>query len=73
VKGEIYHILGQLVSYFPELLENRIPEMQEISYVKLSDQMNKGQKTEERSLAGMLKGLAYSLKLYKYRRDQSNI
>jgi hypothetical protein len=47
--------------------------MQEITYVKLSDEINKGQKTEERSLAGMLKGLAYSLKLYNYRRDQSNI
>ena len=35
-------------------------------YVKLKEEINKGQKTEERALAGILKGYSYALSNFSY-------
>ncbi|CAG9330104.1 unnamed protein product [Blepharisma stoltei] len=66
LRGAIYNMLGLLVSHFEGELQHRIPEIQQLIHIRIRTEINKGQKTEERSLAGMMKGLAYGLKSFNY-------
>lgn len=66
LRGALYNMLGLLVHHFQADLECRIPELQQLMYVKLKEEINKGAKAEERALAGLFKGLAYSLNSFSY-------
>lgn len=66
LRGAIYNMLGLLVSHFETEVQHRIPEIQHLLYIRIKTELNKGSKTEEKSLAGMLKGLAYGLKSFDY-------
>ena len=72
LRGAVYHMLGLLVSHFELDFTDRIPELQELFYRKLMEEVKKGAKTEERALAGILKGLAASLRLFRYTDAQRN-
>jgi hypothetical protein len=66
LKGAIFEMLGLLVNSFPEELDDRVLELQKIMLVRIKEQLYKGSKTEEKTVAGILKGFAHALKAFKY-------
>jgi hypothetical protein len=66
LRGAVYHMLGLVTANFELEFTDRMGELQELFYRKLMEEVRKGAKTEERSLAGILKGLAACLKLFRY-------
>lgn len=72
LRGAIYHMLGLLAARFEMEFTDRVPELQDLFYRKLMEEVKKGAKTEERSLAGILKGLSVSLRIFHYSDLQSN-
>lgn len=72
LRGAIYHMLGLLAARFEMEFTDRVAELQDLFYRKLMEEVKKGAKTEERSLAGILKGLAASLRIFHYSDLQRN-
>lgn len=66
LRGCIYHTLGLLAGYYPDLLADKLPTLASLYAVKLREEIKKGAKTEERFLAGILKGLAAGLSFVPY-------
>lgn len=65
LKGSIFNMLGLLISKFEEELEDRVKELQKIMLVRLKEELYKGSKTEEKTVAGILKGFAHGLRCFK--------
>ena len=70
LKGAIFNMLGLLISNFEMDLQNRLPEVQRLMLVKLKEEIYKGAKTEEKSLAGILKGISNALKAFNYEKKE---
>ena len=70
LKGAIFNMLGLLVSNFPDELDDRVIEVQKIMLVRLKEELYKGSKTEEKTVAGLLKGFAHALKAFKYEENE---
>lgn len=70
LKGAIFNMLGMLASSFENELQDRMEELQTLMIVKLHEELHKGPKTEEKTLAGLLKGMASGLKVFQYEKSQ---
>lgn len=70
LKGAIFNILGLLVNSFETELTSRLLELQKLMFVRLKEEIFKGAKTEEKTLAGILKGIAHALKSFNYNRKE---
>ncbi|OMJ94285.1 hypothetical protein SteCoe_2629 [Stentor coeruleus] len=70
LKGAIFNMLGMLVSSFENELQDKIEELQILMIIKLREELHKGPKTEEKTLAGLLKGMASGLKVFRYDKNQ---
>lgn len=72
LRGCVYYTIGLILYHYPDELRDRIPELQDLFYFKLTQELEKGKGTEEKALDGMLKGMAYALTHFTYSEDVLN-